>query len=109
MSEDLESLSEQLASEEPEEREDAAQQLAELKDPKAAQYLHHALDDEADGVRMWGAYGLSLLARKEDRDALQRAASADESPLVRLWASFGLTQLKDPAAAKVLVGFLYDD
>ncbi|MFL5320302.1 MAG: DUF4272 domain-containing protein, partial [Myxococcaceae bacterium] len=109
MSEDLEALSEQLASEEPEEREDAAQQLAELQDPKAAQYLHHALDDEADGVRMWGAYGLALLGRSADRESLQKAASSDDSPLVRLWANFGLTRMKDPAAAKALVAFLDDD
>lgn len=106
MSEDLQALSEALASDDAEQREAAAQQLAELNEEAAAPYLLHALDDESEGVRMWGAYGLSLLMRPKDKDALARAAKEDESDLVRLWATFGLAAQKDPNGAKALVDYL---
>ena len=106
MSEDLQALSRALASDDPQERENAAQQLAEIKEDIAAPYLHHALDDESEGVRMWGAYGLSLLMRKQDKDKLARISKEDDSELVRLWATFGLAAQRDAAGAKALVEFL---
>lgn len=109
MSEDLQALFAALASDDAQEREAAAQQLAELKEDAAAPYLQHALEDEAEGVRMWGAYGLSLLMRPQDTDVLARAAADEASPLVRLWATFGLAAQKDAAGAKALVEFLDSD
>ncbi|MBX5484516.1 MAG: HEAT repeat domain-containing protein, partial [Myxococcaceae bacterium] len=103
---DLRVLSEGLADEDPEVREECAQKLANAKRPEAAPFLRHALDDDAEQVRMWGAFGLGLLAREEDRDALSHAAKSDESPLVRVWATFGLAQIGDATAAPALVAFL---
>lgn len=103
---DLKVLSEGLTDDDPAVREDCAQQLASVRHPDAAPYLRHALDDDAEEVRMWGAYGLGMLARDEDRDELTRAAGKDESPLVRIWATFGLARLGDAQAVEQLVTFL---
>lgn len=103
---DLRVLSEGLADEDPAVREDCAQKLAAAKNPEAAPFLRHALDDDSEQVRVWGAYGLSMLARAEDRDELQRAAESDDSPLVRIWATFGRAQLGEDAAGAALVAFL---
>lgn len=103
---DLKVLSEGLTDEDPQVREDCAQQLASLAHPEAAPFLRHALDDDEAQVRMWGAYGLGLLAREEDRAELARAAAQDESPLVRVWATFGRARLGDAEAVAQLVAFL---
>ncbi len=99
-------LAEGLADEDPGVREDCAQRLANLRHPEAATYLRHALDDDEESVRMWGAYGLGLLARSEDQGELQRAMREDESPLVRLWATFGCAHAGDSYAAHALVEML---
>ena len=101
--EELRTLSEGLADEDPQVREDCAERLAALNDPEAAPFLRHALDDDAPEVRMWGAYGLALLRREGDLDELRRAMREDDSPLVRLWATFGCALQGDDAAAKALV------
>ncbi len=101
--EELRTLSEGLADEDPQVREDCAQRLAALEHPEAAPFLRHALDDDAPEVRMWGAYGLAVLERPEDADALRRAMREDDSPLVRLWATFGVALQGEDAAAKSLV------
>lgn len=95
-----------LTDEDPGVREACAQQLAERGDPGAATFLRHALEDDAEPVRMWGAYGLGLLAREEDRAVLGRVAEKDEAPLVRLWATFGRARLGEPGAVAQLASFL---
>jgi hypothetical protein len=104
--EDLRTLSEGLADDDPGVREECAQRLAALRDPEAGPFLRHALDDDEDQVRVWGAYGLGLLARPEDRDELRRAARDDPSPLVRLWGTFGCALSGDDAAARALLEML---
>lgn len=103
---ELGQLAEGLADEDPGVREDCAQRLANLRHREAATYLRHALDDDEESVRMWGAYGLGLLARSEDQGELQRAMREDESPLVRLWATFGCAHAGDVYAAHALVEML---
>ncbi len=103
---ELKQLAEGLADEDPGVREDCAQRIANLRNREAATYLRHALDDDEEGVRVWGAYGLGLLARSEDQGELQWAMREDTSPLVRLWATFGCAHFGDASCAHALVEML---
>lgn len=103
---DLRTLSDGLTDDDESVRESCAQRLAAARTPEAAPYLRHALDDDSEQVRMWGAYGLGLLARPEDEHALRKASESDESPLVRVWAAFGRARMGDPAAPALLLGSL---
>src|SRR2546423_15684749 len=89
MPDELSELAKHLASDEPAEREDSAQRLAQSGDQRAAPFLLHALDDDAEMVRMWAAYGLGLLRRREDLKVLKKAMAEDDPPPGRLWAAFG--------------------
>lgn len=100
---ELESLAEGLADENPAVREDCARALAELGDPNAVPFLVHALDDDEEQVRMWGAYGLGMLEDRAHRELLQQAAKEPEAPLLHVWANFALARTGDAAAVTSLV------
>ncbi len=106
MADELTELSRGLTDEDPAVREQSAMGLAELESPKAAPFLVHALDDDSEMVRMWGAYGLGMLRRKEDVAVLRGLLDQEDSPLVRLWATFGLVHSGDKARAPQLAAFL---
>lgn len=108
MSTDLKRLSQGLTSEDLDVREEAAHALAQLEDPQAAPYLSHALDDEAEQVRMWGAYGLGMLGRKEDLPKLEKALKEDSDPVVRVWAAFGLARTGSREGFRTLLALLDD-
>jgi hypothetical protein len=106
MNDELKELSTSLSDEDDAVREEAAQRLAQLENPGAAALLVHALEDEIEGVRMWGAYGLGMLRSKDQAVALKKALTQDASPLVQLWSAFGLADLRDTDAAGKLLAFL---
>src|SRR4051812_30292307 len=97
MADELSRLAKTLARDDIDEREAAAQSLAESGDKRAAPFLLHALDDDAEMVRMWACYGLGMLRRREDLPVLKKALADDESALVRLWAAFGSVNLGEKA------------
>ena len=71
MTAELEDLARGLADAELTVREQTAQELAELESEDAIPFLIHALEDDAASVRMWGAYGMTRLARPEDLEFLR--------------------------------------
>lgn len=103
---ELEALAEGLADQDAAVREDCARSLAELGDPQAVPYLLHALDDDEEQVRMWGAYGLGLVGDASHRALLERAAQEAEAPLLRIWAAFALVKLGKKDAAPLLLAGL---
>src|SRR5690348_15881271 len=109
MADDLTTLAKKLTSGDQAVREEAARALAEGADRRAAPYLLHALDDDSEQVRMWGAYGLGMMRRREDLPALKKALVEDGSALVRLWAAFGSVNLGEKTEAATLVSFLDED
>ncbi|MHB8875503.1 MAG: DUF4272 domain-containing protein [Myxococcaceae bacterium] len=109
MADPLTELAGDLASDDPDLREEAARALAGLRDPRAGPPLSRALRDPEETVRMWGAYGLGRLKRPEDLPALRRALSEDRSATVRLWSAFGLVSLGERAEAATLLSFLDDE
>src|SRR5688572_27291290 len=107
--EDFRDLEAGLADEDPEIREESAQALAESGDARAAPLLRKALDDESEGVRMWGAFGLGKLGTKEHLGVLKKIAQGDENALVRLWATFAVANGGEREQAGRLVQFLDDE
>jgi HEAT repeat protein len=106
MNEAIHELGQQLSSEDPHEREASALELAELEDPQAAPFLVRALEDEAESVRRWGAFGLAKLGRPEHAQALRRALEKDPDLRVRIQAAFGLAMLGEKAALEKLPQYL---
>lgn len=104
----LEDLAQRLADAELSVREESAQELAELQSPDAIPWLLHALEDDAASVRMWGAYGLTRLARPEDLARLREGLEQESSSLVRVWCAYGLANSGDRQATTTLVGLLDD-
>jgi hypothetical protein len=106
MKDAIKELARQLSSEDPFERESCVLELAELEDPETAPLLLRALEDEAEPVRRWSAFGLAKLGRKEDAPILRRVLEKDPSTSVRIQAALGLVRLGEQPALDRLLKFL---
>lgn len=108
MDEALRELARQLSSEDPDEREAATLELAELDEPEAAPLLSRALEDPSEPVRRWGAYGLARLGLPEHAPALRRALEKEPASSARVQIVFGLACLGERPAAEELARLLLE-
>lgn len=95
-----------LASENPVIREDAAMMARTVDDPAVVEALVDVLEDGAEEVRLNAVESLIELEAEEAVPALMEVVEADPSPEVQRAAVEALGRLGDPQAVPVLVAYL---
>lgn len=102
-------LIQDLQSDDPHTRYEAAKDLGDKADPKAVDPLIAALDDSFDLSRRFAARALGSIGDARAAPALIKQATTHEDPGSRSTAAAALGDLGDVSAVDALIGALSDD